>query len=73
MIYCYNLFYNTLSLRIHEYIINIWILEGISVGPVSTVEIVIGDKRGNQIILPYATWEMLSSRDMLTLSNSLHH
>jgi len=32
---------------------------GISVGPVSSVEIVIGDNRGNQIILPHATWEML--------------
>jgi len=28
------------------------------VGPVSSVEIVIGDKRGNQIILPHAMWEM---------------
>jgi len=26
---------------------------------VSSVEIVIGDNRGNQIILPHATWEML--------------
>jgi len=33
-----------------------------SVGPVSFVEIVIGDKRGNQIILPHATWEMFIER-----------
>jgi len=38
---------------------------GISVGPlgaVSSVEIVIGDNRGNQIILPHATWEMFIER-----------
>jgi len=29
---------------------------------VSSVEIVIGDKRGNQIILPHATWEMFIER-----------
>jgi len=32
------------------------------VGPVSSVEIIIGDKRGNQIILPHATWEMFIER-----------
>jgi len=35
---------------------------GISVGPVSCIEIVIGDNRGNQIILPHATWEMFIAR-----------
>jgi len=35
---------------------------GISVGPVSSAEIVIGDKRGNQIILRHATWEMFIER-----------
>jgi len=34
----------------------------ISVGPVSSVEIIIGDKRGNQIILLHATWEMFIER-----------
>jgi len=34
----------------------------ISVGPVFSVEIVIGDKRGNQIILPHATWKMFTER-----------
>jgi len=31
-------------------------------GPMSFVEIVIGDKRGNQIILLHATWEMFIER-----------
>jgi len=35
---------------------------GTSVGPVSSVEIVIGDNRGNQIILLHATWEMFIER-----------
>jgi len=34
---------------------------GISV-PVSSVEIIIGDNRGNQIILLHATWEMFIER-----------
>jgi len=35
---------------------------GISAGPVSSVEIVIGDNRGNKIILLHATWEMFIER-----------
>jgi len=35
---------------------------GISVGPMSSVEIIIGDNRGNQIILLHATWEMFIER-----------
>jgi len=35
---------------------------GISVGPISSVEIIIGDNRGNQIILLHATWEMFIER-----------
>jgi len=35
---------------------------GINVGPVSSVEIVIGDNRGNKIILLHATWEMFIER-----------
>jgi len=35
---------------------------GISVGPQSSVEIVIGDNRGNKIILLHATWEMFIER-----------
>jgi len=27
------------------------------VGPVSSVEMLLGDNKGNQIILPHATWE----------------
>jgi len=27
------------------------------VGPVSSVEILLGDNKGNQIILPHATWK----------------
>jgi len=30
---------------------------GISVGPMSFVEMLLGDNKGNQIILPHATWE----------------
>jgi len=30
---------------------------GISVGPVSSVEMFLGDNKGNQIILPHATWK----------------
>jgi hypothetical protein len=37
---------------------------GISVGPTSFVEILIGDNRGNQIILPYATWTALFQKRM---------
>jgi len=32
------------------------------VGPVSSVEMIIGDNRGNQIILLHATWEMFIER-----------
>jgi len=35
---------------------------GISMRPMSSVEIVIGDNRGNQIILLHATWEMFIER-----------
>ncbi|XP_011699267.1 PREDICTED: uncharacterized protein LOC105456718 [Wasmannia auropunctata] len=35
---------------------------GISVGPVSSVELLIGDNRGNQIILPYAGWKAFVER-----------
>jgi len=35
---------------------------GISVRPASSVEIVIGDNRGNQIILPHATWKTFITR-----------
>jgi len=35
---------------------------GISAGPVSSIEIIIGDNRGNKIILLYATWEMFIRR-----------
>jgi len=35
---------------------------GISVGPMSFVEILLGDNKGNQIILPYATWETFIAR-----------
>jgi len=35
---------------------------GISVVPVSSVEIVIGNNRGNRIILPHATWEKFIAR-----------
>jgi len=35
---------------------------GINVGPLSSVEIVIGDNRGNKIILHHATWEMFIER-----------
>jgi len=35
---------------------------GISVRPASSVEIVIGDNRDNQIILLHATWEMFIER-----------
>jgi len=35
---------------------------GISVGPMSSVEIIIGDNRGNQIILLHTTWEMFIER-----------
>jgi len=34
----------------------------ISVGPVSSVEIVIGDNKGNLIILPHATWKTFNLR-----------
>lgn len=37
---------------------------GISVGPISLVELVLGDNRGNQIILPYATWREFIQRRM---------
>ena len=30
---------------------------GISVGPISYVEMILGDNKGNQIILSYATWK----------------
>ncbi|XP_071574651.1 uncharacterized protein [Temnothorax nylanderi] len=32
---------------------------GISVGPTSFVELILGDNRGNQIVLPHATWTAL--------------
>jgi len=35
---------------------------GISVGPVSSVEMLLGDNKGNQIILPHATWEKFIAR-----------
>ncbi|XP_011699132.1 PREDICTED: uncharacterized protein LOC105456632 [Wasmannia auropunctata] len=35
---------------------------GITVGPVSSVELLIGDNRGNQIVLPYATWKAFIER-----------
>jgi len=35
---------------------------GISVGPMSSVEIIIGYNHGNQIILLHATWEMFIER-----------
>jgi hypothetical protein len=37
---------------------------GISVGPTSFVEILIGDNRGNQIILSHATWTGLFQKRM---------
>ena len=37
---------------------------GISVGPISFVEILIGDNRGNQMILPHATWTALFQKRM---------
>ncbi|XP_032689294.1 uncharacterized protein LOC116852762 [Odontomachus brunneus] len=35
---------------------------GISVGPVPTVEIILGDNCGNQLILPTETWRKLMGR-----------
>jgi len=35
---------------------------GINVEPMSSVEIVIGDNRGNQIILPHTTWKIFIER-----------
>jgi len=35
---------------------------GISVAPVSSVEMLLGDNKGNQIILPYATWKIFIAR-----------
>lgn len=37
---------------------------GISVGSISYVEILIGDNRGNYIILPYGMWRMFIERRM---------
>ncbi|XP_011705922.1 PREDICTED: uncharacterized protein LOC105461137, partial [Wasmannia auropunctata] len=37
---------------------------GISVGSISHVEILIGDNRGNYIILPYGMWRMFIERRM---------
>ncbi|XP_024880439.1 uncharacterized protein LOC112460140, partial [Temnothorax curvispinosus] len=37
---------------------------GINVGPMSFVDILIGDNRGNQIVLPHATWTALIERRM---------
>jgi len=35
---------------------------GISVGPMSSVEMLLGDNKGNQIILPHATWKTFIAR-----------
>ncbi|EFN64681.1 hypothetical protein EAG_08774 [Camponotus floridanus] len=32
---------------------------GISVGAVSYIELILGDNRGNQIVLPFSTWNLL--------------
>jgi len=32
------------------------------VGPVSSVEMLLGDNKGNQIILPHATWKTFIAR-----------
>ncbi|KYN27505.1 hypothetical protein ALC57_03103, partial [Trachymyrmex cornetzi] len=37
---------------------------GIAAGPMSQVEIVIGDTRGNRIILPHATWTAFIEKRM---------
>ena len=37
---------------------------GISVGAVSYVELVLGDNRGNQIVLPFDTWKSLMQKRM---------
>lgn len=35
---------------------------GISVGPISFVELLLGDNRGNRIMLPHATWTAIIER-----------
>jgi len=35
---------------------------GINVGPVSFVEMLLGDNKGNQIILPHATWKIFIAK-----------